>query len=435
MAQIFCFLELNNFVSNSANNTNPIGELSSTGETYDRDVHKYYGASSVLNEFNTIATPKELTSAEGVIQSLLPILDKFTTVYPTLTSDNLSNLLAIFGSAMNTIVTNLTTGVWTLNPLDNKVFPSWIQFNYLYDTNTYTFKIWLSNIAFEAEYPYGEITPIGPIDNYSGLFTNFASTAAAINAVKMNTLLSRYKTTISWPDTSFSNIELIAYNPNNTSDYVTIQFIVSYNGGAVYCNEKAFLESIISYLMATSPNYTRDQWITLIPALSPVDKLYVIPNWNNTSISNVSLAAPICSPTVRLKDLFTKVSDFINTNMGPTLSATIDYLSYTTVAYKSLGLFVIPIANDAGTIKAIDDIYPDYFVSLLGDINVNQMHADTQAFVVTLDQTIRLAEAYKLNDPLPPNFTLETYQPLTFIKTRTLGVEISVLVRISAQTF
>ena len=380
------FYTMDASVSNIDNSTNPVGELSELGRTYARNVTTYFGSNGFLEVFNTgQLTGNQTDILQQALTNVAGLLSNIVN-YNTSSGTILADIAAELGSS----VSGVAIGNTVLNPVDNVLYPEWIAFTSTQLAVSFEFKIWLVNTAFLADYPYGQFELIYPVTNLALLYTDFETSKNTVSLLNPTSLISLASQRIHHSVTGYTSFTIRVYNRLDQAQFFDLPILVAYNGGNLYNTQSAFLEQFKTEVLQ-SGILTLEDWLVVIPSLIPVNSYYVLPTWDNVAVSNLALIAPLGSPTIAP---FTGVSIATRYFAEYTQPEVVNYLNYSVVLYKSLGVYVLPdIGNLDGRIPFRTKFH-DYFLVPLSNINIEQMSVLTQNMTVLLDQLVRFAETY-----------------------------------------
>jgi len=414
------FYTINSFINNTPGAINPVGELSEIGTTYAKSIQYFTGSNGTLNVFDVGGLSGSISSLAAVAVTALNGVPGYNTSSGTL----INNMLAALGNGTS----NVSIGNGVLNPIDNLLYPEWIQFNVTASGNTVSFKVWLVNASFLSQYPLGQIQLVYPINNLQLLFTNYTASAFAINSLNPTSLITDVATQVTGVVTGITTFTVNVYNAADTTQFFSMPIAVAYNGGPVFCNMANYILKLKSDLLASGAQ-TLNQWLNIIPALLPLSKFYFVPNWGNAAISNSALATPIISPTITVTDTTSFASTYFPDYAS---SHIVGFLDYTVMMYKSIGLFVLPDFTNLDGPLTFKAKFPDYFLVSVSDINLEQMSQVTVQMAVALDQVVRFAETWTTSTVLPAGYVLETRNNQTYVNVNVTGATLSVLTRHSA---
>lgn len=421
---ILGFYEIDGFINNTNNAVNPVGEISELGRTYSRNVSQYAGLKGVLNIFDlgTLTTGQQAVqnTATGAVAFLL---DNIVT-YNTSSGSVLADITAGLGNT----VTNVTIGPNILNPVDNYLYPVWIKFTTQQQGLSWTYQVWLNNADFIENYPLGQFQFIYPVSSLLNLYTEYAASAAAVAALTPTSLTTLAAAQVTTAVTGYDSLTVKVVDVNDTTQHFLLPVLIAYNGGKTYCNALNEFSAFKTAVLA-SGNLTLQQWLAVIPSLVPLNKYYVNVNWNNPAIENLAVASPILSPTIPVTDSTTIATKYFSDYASGVVS---EYLNYTVAVYKSAGLYILPDFNNLNGMISWQNLFPDYYLVNLSDINLQQMSPITQNVVALLDQLIRFAEVYTTSISLPAGYTVQTRGNYTYVISSVDTTQLAVLTRASA---
>lgn len=422
-----CFLNIDKF-TNNASLINPIGELSAIGMTYSREVDTYsapnVNSDLLVFDYGTLSTNQSAAIKPAAV-AIATALNNIVG-YNTSSGTILNNVVAALGGNAS----NVSIGDLVVNPVDGLQYPKWIVFTFQTNNQSYDLKVWLNNDDFIANYPLGNITLVFPVTNLLDLYNNFSTASTEIQNLKATDLINKlYSTPVNYAYTGMSDLSFRVYNRNNSSQFFDLPILVAYNGGSIFCNAVNYFNTFVDELLAMG-TMTINDWATVIPGLIPTNKYYIMANWNNTAIVNGAVPSPILSPTLSIKT-GNNIANDIAVNVFPSYTGdqVWNYLDYTILTYKSIGLFILPdIGNYDGRLDWSHK-FTDYFVVSLSDINVQQMSVNTQSVISLLTDLIKFCETYTSTTVLPSNYIKETKGNYNFINSTINNITLSVLTR------
>lgn len=419
---IYGFYEIKGFLGNIPNSPNPIGEISSVALTYSKTIKEYPTANGVLHVFDvgtlTSGQSTNLNSSCSNVAALLNGIPGYNSTPGTLLLD--------IETALTNAATNVTIGASILNPIDSTNYPAWVSFTITENSQSYTFMIWLSNNDFLNNYPLGNIQLIFPISNLADLYNNFTTSKATVNALSLTDFVN-LGSNISGVITNTTSFTVLVQETTDSTQTFQFPVYVAYNGGPIYCNHNNYFQAFVNAVLASS-TLTLSQWLAAIPSLVPVNTFLIVVNWQNTAVSNGSLANPICSPTIPVVDASPLASTYFP---DYTLGQVSGFLDYTCAMYKSVGLYILPLLGNADGRLTWSAKFPDYFLVGLTDVNLGQMSVLTQTMASTLNSLIAFAETYVTGVTLPSGVSVLTRGNKTYVCQTVNSVQMCVLTRAS----
>lgn len=424
---IYAFYTLYNSINNNSNVVNPIGELSERGLTYALDVKHYSGTTGSLTVFDhddgTVYITNNMTTISTAISA------KMDEVQAAVVATD-GTLASRVTTALGNNVSSVALGASVLNPVDNKLYPSFITFVYTAGGNDIPIKIWLANTNFLADYPLGVIKLVYPIANLQSLYSNYAQCKTAVNNLSPTALISKAAAQINYQVTGFTTFNVTIHNHADNAQSFVMPVFVGYNGGVVFCNNANYLIQMIADVQIGS-TYTLEDWVTVIPFAIPVNRYYIAPNWSNAAITNSGINYPICSPTILPTNFDESATVFFPSSSPQEIT---DFLNYSVALYKSIGLFILPDANNLDGRVSWLNKFRDYFIVTLNDSNVDQMSNETKNVSILLDQLLRVAETYQEGVTLDGTMIVETYEGMDYICKTVEATRLCILTRAAAMS-
>lgn len=430
MSNIFYgFYTIHNFVNNSPDAVNVIGELGPKPSTYSRDIKNFANAEGVFNLFSTdeldTFVQDRISLVGDTTSGLLDGLSNYT--------ENSISLLDDMERFFGENVLSVTIGPGILNLIDNKIYPAWIQFTKDIGTteiHVVTVKVWLSNLRFRDEYPNGEFNLIYPITDIQTLYNNYSICKTQVANLSPSFFTTKLTQTLSGVVLTGTTVFNVTVH-NRLNDVETFEFpiLVAYNGNNVYCNEQNYIARLIEELLEPEL-HTLEEWNSVIRISLAINEYYIIPKWNNTAISNSSLAFPIYSPTIDKSDV--DFQDIANTYFPEfSLAEVENFINYFVSVYKSIGLYIVPGLNNPDGRIPFSEKFNDYFIIRVNDPNVEQMSLPTRQFTVLLNSLLIEAEKYEIGSTLTGGISMLTREEKIYLTKINGNVKINILTKMS----
>jgi len=417
--QVYGFLNITELTVNLPNIVSEVGELSPTGYSYSRDLKYYPNASGTLvNHFNVPLLAAQLAVYDSVMNTVSTLFDNIV-----LGMQEPHSVLVNITNVLGPNVTNVMVGK-SINK-NSVLYPEWVSFDIVTSGYTWNIKIWLSDASFLIEYPETYIQVVSPLDNMQILYDNYSTAATLLASTTTTSLINKAEVEVTVAISGYKTITLTAFNIHNKTESVEVTFLLAYNGRDNFVTADAIITAV-SDMLVSGGLHTLADWTVVIPELNPTHAYIVVPTWNNISVNNVALSAPLYSPTISVLDTVNIESTYF-----PTWSTT-DFSNnaeYTTMLYKSLGLYIVPALDTAGPRLKFTDRVPDYMIIPLNDINIQQLSARTRETIVMLDELVRVAELYKDGDTLTGTISQITISGYRYLTSRYLDMTLSVMTR------
>lgn len=403
------FLTINTSVSNTPGAINSIGELSEIGYTYAKSIQNYAESASRLSVFfNEYTDTYIVDNQESLCAQAAALLNGFSNYADS------GTLLAKAVAALGTAV-DVSVGLGILNNKDSKVYPEWVQFTLPLVDHTVTFKVWLANGSWLEQYPKGEFQFVLPTNDLQSLYNDFEGNRSVVAGAVLNpiTMLTKAQNETVQPVTKYDNITLRVYKRTDHSKHFDMPIIIPVNGGSIFNNNKNYIAAFIDLLVDTGP-HTLEEWLLVIPGLVALDKFYVIPTWGNKAVALPSPNNPpvVGSPSIIPGSLLDFKQEYFP-EMAP--DTVFGHLVYTTMAYKSYGLYILADIDNGNGRLNWKVTFPDYFVRSVSDLSAGLMSTATLEMSILLDALIRVAETWEPGDDLPVDVTVEIAYNYTYL--------------------
>ena len=421
MATALGFLNINSFFDNSENAVNSVGELSSFGRTFSRDVEEFHSTLCSLiifdrSGFTNLQDPAWLQTFGQ------QLVDEMSGLPGAVDAPNLlPQVQGIIGGSFNATA----VGNSILHVEDGRQYPEWIEMHLDDGLEGVDVKIWLVDTTFQAEYPLCEITVISPIANAQDYMNDFASAKAETLNVTTSQLMAKGNAEMG--NDVFTGTDIVTlrvYDAADSNNWVDSEWLVYYNGG-VACNHTAFLTAIGEFL-ENGGAFSLNDWGEIMPSLIPLNRFFCVPRWAKTAVDNPSLSAPLYSPTLLPGDEAAVAGLYFSTYAEADVLLRMEHAI---ALHKSLAFWVMPSEeNPDGWIK-FSEKFPDYMAIAVNDPAINQLNAVTRAAMLDLQLLVQAAEVYTPGDTLPGDVTEVTYDGYRYLQKQTLSVAVLVATR------
>jgi len=404
MKTILGFSEYLSLISNVANTINPIGECSKIARTFTKDDLGVYTASTApnvnllvfaaTNETNTAFSP-DTTYTSSIIALLNYILVRAAD--GRFTSDAalaLQQLQTDFGTAWSnlSIGAMVTDGVnWAPEYVTGSLTRT--------DAEVNTIKIWLADLAFRDEYPryaIGVVHPV-PIANIDVLAEDFATFAAAINAVSKGDIGTELQAVIgSTPQTGIMSLAFNIYDQEDPSKFMTGYWQLPYWGNAAQ-DEDAKYGAITEAILAAS-QYDETVWAKIIPDLFNPFEFIIAPDWEAYSIPNKTTETGIHSPVFDYQAALN-----VPTRAMPwfTQAQIIAGLVGFPALYQSLALYTVGKPTNRNGVVKLSSVFADYALISSQDTEFGKLSPATRDWIAILQRLLVAAQTMEAFTELP----------------------------------
>jgi hypothetical protein len=387
------FVTINNMLDGIMGNVAPLGELSSYSKTFST-----VKTEIAKKEYENISVDIFSCKEDGIIKSMPINTDTYVLAL-------LEDIIESFESTLEfTAQFNTRHPDATLIALGNTIeyngelLPSRIEFSATIDGEPCVFKLWFSDAVFRTEYDEYEIRVIPPIPNPADLDVGYNTMLSILEDYEYSVRVEAIEVARGTdPCTKIVTLKMKWTDPDTDFSVDIIWTLIVYgNRGLIYTNQ---IEAIKKYLLDTTGRLPGD-WTDWMPDLQIQAALTIIPLWNKVALRSTGSIEYVHSPVVSVSDINNACAlrygrAFTAEEMAETV--------YTVSTYKSTGFVVFP-EPDTGEDNKFLDLYEDYALISMNDINVNRLSENTRNAISAIEQGIRLAEVDTGTQTLPSTF-------------------------------
>jgi len=417
------FCTINTMLDGTLGNTAPLGELSPYSRTFSTRkteiADPLYESVSVTifscQEANVdVSLPINVDGhllglMEDIVTnftSAIPFEDQLASRHPELTLISMGPLVSYSG----------------------KTYPG----SFSYETNIsgepIISTIWLADAVFRDEYDEYEIRVVPPIPNVADLQNDYTTVLDLVTAYGVPEQIAAQEAARgSDPATKIATLEL-NWVDSDTGNTLALTWVLVTFGpkGLVYENQ---IEAIRQYLLDETGQIP-EQWADTFPDLIISISLTFIPLWDKIALRSSGSVQYVHSPVFGKADIDAAVAKRFTNSITDDLA---DKILALTIGYKSLSMVVFPDGSNA-TLDAFTDIYPDYAIIPINDININRISANTRDAMAAIEAAVRLAEEDTGTQTLPAGTQREIIEGRTYLIYTVNGIKHRVMTSASYLT-
>lgn len=266
--------------------------------------------------------------------------------------------------------------------------PDWVAFSVLLDDGSadgveVDLKVWVTDAAFRAGYPVSVIeTVVPPLplsrllnDPVVGAGANAFATAAIIAALQQATLDPTLRAT--------DSTGVVTYQArffDGAANMVVVPFNVLYKGKVP--DRLAMRLAVKALLLSVG---TESQWRVRCPELFVDSRIWLVPQWNNTTPRVDQVIHP---SVIKLAKLLANVKRTLPTLGNDFVEQTTEVLS---VAYDELMLAAVPHPLNPPNRLSFRALHPTYQDFATTDPNFQYMTTETRRLAIELAQVLPVA--------------------------------------------
>ena len=406
------FVNINAFTDNTLDNTAPLGELSPNTRTFSTAKTEI-----ASKDYDTISLTVFHNADNGVKILNLPvdnvgvsfgeyILPIMSDIVANLGNDTISDFINNNYSVGNTIGNEVLTYLESSNaitavagnPAITYSLPGYVKFAITIGNDVVDVTVYFSEAVMALNYKPYEIRLIPPIPNILDLDTTSVDVLNILTTYGVEDQINAQENARGDdPSTKVVPLKLKWVDLNNNNIvYLTWVLVVYGQEGLRIENQ---LEAIRNYLV-TNSTIDISVWIQHFPELALTTVVTIIPIWDNPALPAVTGPAYVYSPTTTALSLTNLYSKLITPNTPLGLE---DWIEYNVIGYKSISFIAVGLSLTNSPIR-FSDLYPDYSIIPINDLNINRLQARTRDAIIAIEEGLRYAEQANTVGIINPNY-------------------------------
>ena len=408
MYNLYGFVEIPNFASNSPGTTATVGELSSWGRLFSTEIGQYKNATYADVQLVSIDSRRDDALVDVGLTYTDATLHVSQWLYDRSIQGQLGNdvaaikqaLSAQFGASM----TILEVGP-VVAQSGRYYFPAYISLTLTNSGEENTIYLWYSDEYFTSKVPYPryemrEVLPVTPIDALMGAPE---AVTALLKSITPASFLSHANTVAGQKSQSnlWSNeYEWHCLTNSDITQQCPLGVLINGVAGVNIDYIREFLRNRILELSAHSV----DDWRIVLPQLFKATEFLIIPLWDRKSLQNQDESTRLYSPTVRMK---TSVLKAYTDRYMPEYSAQWldENLCVTGSTYKNLAFLSCGNPDNYGAKYSFDEQFPEYAVVNTLTPEFSKIPGRTRVFITKLTNLFLVAEEATTTSMVPDGFT------------------------------
>jgi hypothetical protein len=410
----YCNIEA--LISNDPGVISPVGEITTYGLTFSRDVGVYQNSDkknytvynfkcwdSAANSGSGGAAELPATTVDQAVNLVDFCLNVTTTTSGQIFADELLNQLIAYGNNHN--ISNLSIGEVKNYTNVGGYTSIWLPTQIKWKDSSLTDSdnehiVWIDTSAFESEYSEYEIVvvpPFTPLDNFFTTGQNVANLIAAITVPDMMDAVQTAKG--GFPESIVRTDTYNYINPLNTSQKVATNWTVLIYGPAGN-NTDSIKDALVAYILANS-THTRAEWTAILPDIFKRTEFIIAPFWQNFAIPNMTMQNGVYSPIAEPETTLTFMAQIAPDYSSDQIKS---YTSLIPVPYRSLIMAAVGGPENRDSLFKFATVFSDYIDVSPQSTDFNRMSTTTQNFCIKLAQMLIYAETMNEYTTLPQGY-------------------------------
>lgn len=412
MLESKAFVTVTTFAANESNATAPIGELSKISRSFSRDVKLFPNPTRpeiLLNLFSSHEASSDtyVQPSDGVLIEMQSIANW------VITQGDLKLAPTDLPSYIDSITGNFIgmTGEFSIGNLV-QMDGGWFASSVSYESDTRSWKLWFSDINFQAQYDEYHVETVFPVDDIDDLHSDYPFVQGLLEQSTSTTILSKIMAIESDAPATINKGE--DYQWHSLSDNVItlpISFAVVIYGKAGD-NVDVIREAIVKDILAVS-RFDRSSWAKVLPELFSPNEMVFIPYWNAVLESYDPLEDDIYRSTVHPSEITKLALDF-TPNFSPNhIEASVNLVP---TLWRGIIMSATPHEpiDDSGS-PTFGQMYPDYMLAETTSLDFHRMEQSTRDVVVIIFGLLTFAEKYNDYFALPEGYSKTVRNDREFI--------------------
>lgn len=422
---------------NNEGKVSPIGEISSTSESFSRNKQYYRGNADdvelVVFDSSDGAAAYELPleHINTITEILQWVFDKSITSTFTSSADSARSLVQ---ANFSNLVSDVT--ITAMELLDGTYYPKYISFE-LQGSEENKVSVWFSDPTFRYQYggfEFISVSPIAKVDDFHKGMSGVVESLSEFSISKHNSDISA--SAGEYPYTTFKTKPYTWHDREDASQTLeTYWTVIIY--GAAGNNPSRIKRALQDHILANSI-YPRTEWVKVFPEIFTSTEFTIIPLWENTGAVNLTDRSSTYSPIIPYEEFKTKANWFFETiedNDSVDINNLNDrYLDFMPIHYKSISALMISGEANPPGFQKFTDIYPGYSNIPSNSGEMSRIPDKASNFIIMLMTCMGYAESLYGFEVVDNDFSVLIQNGHAFYVFEDLKVEYRILIHPDAQS-
>lgn len=409
---IYGFININPLVDNTNAVVHPLGELSSYSESASIEKSRFSDAGNYpgieLVTFrnrgrvgNPVAEPPTFDEAKKVLEIAYWAWQQTFTGY---SNENKAEFLQTFTARFGATVTNQVVGEMVTDGA--YWLPDYIRYQPVTkdkdgkDVVGEPVKIWFSDPAFRKQYSQYDIAIIPPVANLDDLHTNKANVKDLVESrtsEELSALIASAAGKVPFTLVTAQTYDWID-KTDQTFKVPTSWWVLIW--GPAGNNPDVIREELIDYILDNSQQ-PRSEWEKVLPDLFIGTEYIFVPNWDQYSLENQTMAAGLYSPSFNPQAAMTLMKRGAPTYADDHIK---QYSRTASSAYKSLGFVVCGGARNRDGFHDFYEKWKQYIALPSTHVDFNRINPETREWMIKFAACLSHAESMTEQSEIPDGF-------------------------------
>lgn len=435
MYELKGFVSMPRLTDNRPDKTAVFGELTTQSKTFTRDIREY--AKTAYPDV-TLHVFKCVDEMQVSVEPTSVFIDQLLALGQWLQNQYLSKLVPTnanqpaFAKSITdefSYISAVQFGTILTGAGPDLNLPDYVQFKMIDTTRQYQVTLWLSDAAFQSQYPDYTIFMIPPVDQLDQLTLGKVAVNNAITALPASRLINQIQNIKQHhPETALVSYELIWHDPSDTNAVLkTTWTAVCYGQQAT--DTDAIKEAIRVYIDQHSED---TRWASIYPDLYSENEFVFIPNWSGLAVQPNAMKVGLYQSFTNVGQMFKLLNRYLPAGYNQTDETYITNNLYIGNAfYRTLMFGALGNPNNANQQIDIAKKFPDYMAVDTQDTDFARMSKATQQWVYKLNQALDVAFKYNPTDILSVDFVRTIRKDMHFISFTFEGFSYLILTKYS----
>ena len=417
MIKLKGFVTRDDFIIPSSQDTSSIYELSSKGMTYSRERGDHFYTTDPRYSLKVFKLEGTGVLTQEQADNVIKVVSSFTIFLPSIINLNKQSTILLFTSNYNTNNPDKPVTSFTYNNIieSNLVqVPDYVSFV----VDDMSINLWLNNSLFESFYPDYDIDVILPFDEFQATVGNpgeFLNHLNDFGFIKFNNRIDAAK---SKSPTTYTRILNIPYKVGNTDTYRDCHFGFNIYGGQG--NYEHILKLELYRYLTEDLGMIGEAIQALFPTLLNVNEFFVIPRWDNLSITGSTGISSIGSQVVKAYTEVFDINKFIKVYNDDSFLRKNTYV--VPFDYNNLNIHIVNGLHTDEPIRDFKEYYKDFMSVPTTHPDFGRMKQKTQRLVTMLENMLEVTTCSdstelfnKIQQNTNYNFSVITRSGITYV--------------------